>query len=138
VPELLDDTRVKLEAAALVPPLVFGTNLFGGTLPAGPNFAVAMYEPSGAGPVEVMGPGLPAEDNPRLQVVVRSEPNNYVQARSVAWSIWRILAGVVDETINGTRYLRIAAVHSPSFLTRDDNERVLFVCNFEVLKDLSA
>ena len=44
------------------------------------------------------------------------------------------LDGVVNQTINGTSYVRVAALQSPFFLEFDDNKRYLFAVNFTVTK----
>jgi hypothetical protein len=58
-------------------------------------------------------------------------------------NIWRVLAGgpgemgVANEVINGVMYLNISARQSPLYLGPDENNKRLYVANFEVAKEVS-
>lgn len=114
-------------------PLVFGTTLFANILPDTPAAAVAVYEyPGGEGQDTFQDPnlpaGLPTIAEHKFQVVVR-DPNAQT-ARSTIDTVHKALAKVVNLTINGARYLRIAPNQEPFFLHRDAQRRVYYACNY--------
>lgn len=118
--------------------LTSGTNLFGGFMPETPNFAVAVYESGGLGPLYAMnaGPGTAAVERPRVQVVARS--TDYRKARQAMHNVFQLLDMLPRRTINGTQYHWGSAVQSPFLFGRDDAERVMIACNFDIVKDLST
>ena len=113
--------------------LTAGTNLFYGLLPDTPNVCVSLYENAGASPVSTMGSdNLPKLERPQLQVFVRH--TSYSTGRDLADTVYRILTQIANATINSNSYLRVEAISSFSDLQRDDNRRVLFVSNFDVVR----
>jgi 3-phenylpropionate/cinnamic acid dioxygenase small subunit len=75
---------------------------------------------------------LPKLERPQLQVFVRH--TSYSTGRDLADTVYRILTQIANATINANSYLRVEAVSSFSVLQRDDNRRVLFVSNFDVVR----
>jgi hypothetical protein len=69
---------------------------------------------------------------PRFQLIVRS--TDYETGRNLIQSIWNVLDAIVNRDVNGTFYQRCAALQSPFMLERDDNDRWIFVANFQVSK----
>ncbi len=65
---------------------------------------------------------------------VRSRAAAYSTAQSLAVDVWALLAKVINETLTSTTYLKISPVQSPFALDRDDQDRMIFVCNFDVVK----
>lgn len=131
---VLEDLGVYLEGLALV---TVGTNLILGHLPASPIVCCALLEYGGDPPLRNQSEGAARSgaqsgERPRIQLLCRSE--SYVAGRSLIQSIWEALDGVVNQTINGTSYVRVAALQSPFFLEFDDNKRYLFAVNFTVTK----
>lgn len=118
-----------------------GVDLFEGFLPppssspAIPEDAVALYEYAGEPPLHVKDRKAPVHELPRVQVVTRSK--SYAAARTKAEEVYRLLSGYSGE-IGGTGYGRITALQAPFFLSRDDGNRTLIVCNYRVLKGLSS
>lgn len=113
--------------------LTKGTDLFGGDMPPSPIQCVAVYESSSAPPIELMGPTNPPPlERPRIQVLVRAA--DYSTGRALADTVWRALSKISNQTIGSTRYLRVAAVDSPTFIERDENHRPIFSTNFDVVK----
>lgn len=119
---------------------VQGTSLFLGYMPEeqGSVVQVALYETGGMGAAHGMAPspGLAKAERPRVQVVVRS--TSYSAARLKADAVWKLLDGLGDVTLNGTRYLGVYAVQSPFLMGRDTQGRPLVACNFDVTKSLST
>jgi hypothetical protein len=127
---LLHDVATYLDTQ--VASLTLGTNLFMGNMPDTPVESVAMYEYTAGPPIETLGGADTAMETPRVQVIVRS--SDYATGRALIESIWKALRNVANTTLSGTRYQRIAAVDSPTFMQRDANYRPMFVCNFEIMK----
>lgn len=130
---LLDEIGTYLEAQ--VGSLALGTNLFLGRLPDDPDTCVVVYEYGGETPVNTMGSdAMPYVEQPRIQVLTRAA--GYSSARTLALQCWTAIEGVLNESLSGTRYHRIAANQSPFPLERDSQDRVLFAQNFRVQKEL--
>ncbi len=113
--------------------LSLGTNLFVGRLPDSPDTCVALYEYGGITPTSTFGTNTASLDNPRVQVTVRDAA--YANAESLIRSIWTQLEAVANETLSGTFYQRVTAVQSPFPLERDTADRILFVQNFQVVRN---
>lgn len=131
---LLEDIATYLAANST---LVIGTDLFAGQIPAdAPDGVTCVYEYPGAPPIDGMGSSTaPQVALPRIQVVGRGKgTSDYNDARGRVRTAYSILHGVTELVLSGTRYLRIMALQEPFPLSRDDNQRVLFACNFEVYR----
>ena len=113
--------------------LTLGTDLFLGLLPETPSNCVSIFENSGVAPLFTQGSaGLPVLEKPQLQFIVRDA--SYSNGRSVAETLYRLLTQVFNQTINSNLYLRIEAISVPSVMDRDQTKRVLFTCNFDVVR----
>lgn len=131
---VLEDLGVLLEGLALV---TVGDDLILGHMPSSPSLCCALLEYGGEAPLRnqsegAAGAGAQSGERPRIQLLCRSA--SYTAGRSLIQTIWQALDGVVNQTINGTGYVRIAALQSPFFLDFDDNKRYLFAANFAVTK----
>ena len=111
-----------------------GEDLFKSDLPESPDSAVAIFEYRGQAPIRTSG-GIAAEQ-PRFQVEVRD--SDYQAGRLKIEGIEQLLDGLANQTLNGTRYVWIAALDEPFLLRRDEQGRTVFACNFEVLKERTA
>jgi hypothetical protein len=128
---LLDDLGTFLDSQ--VASLTLGTNLFLGRMPDEPDTCVALYEYGGDVPLNVMGgDSMPPVEQPRLQVLTRA--SGYSSARTLALECWTAVESVLNESLSGTLYHRIAANQSPFPLERDSQDRVIWAQNFRVLK----
>ena len=115
--------------------VTLGTNLFYSLLPETGANCVTLYENAGAPPVFTQGSvGLPALERPQLQFLLRN--TSYSAGRALAEDIYRTLTAITNQTINSHRYLRVEALQVPSVLNRDSNNRVIFTCNFDVMRVL--
>src|SRR5687768_15382891 len=103
-----------------------GTVYAGGFPPTALDNAVAVYEYPGMASVHHMNsePGQAIVERPRVQVVARGASEAYQSARTRAHNVFVLLDGLRDRTINGTRYLWVAAIQPPFLLDADDNKRV--------------
>lgn len=131
---VLSDLGVYLQGLALATP---GTDLFYGLMPTEPEVCCALVEYGGEPPMRnqsegAAGVGAQTGERPRIQLLCRAA--TYETGRSTIQAIWQALDGVVNQTINGTFYVRVAAQQSPFLLERDDNGRCVFAANFAVTK----
>lgn len=131
---LLDDIETYI-VADVATNYTFGTNLFAGLMPDTPDKCSVLFEYEGGAPDYVFGASnsLPAISYPHLQVVSRD--TSYAGSRTDANTICALLEGIVNQTINGTFYFRIARLQDPFFMHRDKvKNRVYFACNYEVFR----
>lgn len=130
---ILDELGAYLAANITGPQsLTLGTNLYLGRLPDSPDTCVAIFETGGTLPEQTMGGTLAVLERPRVQVVTRRA--GYSDARTLAYNVWNTLEGVANESLSGTRFLRVSAVQSPYPLERDSSDRIIIVQNFDVIK----
>ena len=130
---LLTDVGAYLDAQVSAVSLAAGTNLFYGRLPDTPDTCVALYETGGQSPNDTMGNNTaPVLENPRIQIVARAD--DYASAASLIGDCWDKLQLVSNETLSSTYYARISAVQSPFALERDSQDRMVMVCNFQIIK----
>jgi hypothetical protein len=129
---LLDEIGAFLEAAGIG---AVGQVIFLGGIPVAANDqAVILRETSGFRPDFIHNQTGVAIDKPSLQVTVRDR--HFEQARLRIKTVAETLTAVANQTISGTRYLRIApAQSSPIDLGPDENNRHRLVMNFDVMKD---
>ena len=132
---LLDDMGVKV--AAISSDYTLGTNLFLSLLPETPDVATVLIENGGTtGQYTLGGDGLPQWENQSLQFIHRNTV--YSTGRTAADLIYRTLTAISNETINSNSYLRVEALGVPEVFQRDDSRRVLFTCNFDVMRPVTA
>lgn len=129
---LLDDIGTYVAANTS---LVLGTSLFLSLMPDESDNLVGLYENTGIIPVSTLGSsGLPKIERPELQFIVRN--TSYATGRALSNTLWELLTSVANQTLSGTFYHRIEATSSPFVFERDISRRVLFSCNFNVMKEL--
>lgn len=109
-----------------------GTNLFLNWLDDTPGTSAAVIETGGSDPSRVFKATVAAWENARFQLLCRSTSSSVARANIDA--AWTIYEGVTNQTLSGSTYLRISAVQSPFMLTRDDQGRSIFACNFDVMR----
>ena len=137
---LLDDIADYLASQGGSGVGVVGTNLFKGYRPETPDLCLAIYETGGMRPTRAMTPsaGTVVTENPGLQLVGRSAPEDYQTVRTRMHNAFVLLDGFPERSINGTLYKYIVARQSIQGMGRDENQRVLLVANFDVVKALST
>lgn len=107
--------------------LRFGSNLFVGREPTTPNEVVTLYDTGGLPPMQTLTKGENYYYD-SFQVRVRAE--SYLRAYEIIDSIMNFLHGTTQQTINTTLYSIITCSNGPALLEWDENNRVLFICNF--------
>ena len=134
---LLDDIGSVLSAGGIG---TLGTNLFLGFLPDKPDTCVAVIETGGITPHRAFraSAGQPVAERPSIQILCRAAAFDYATARNKAHDAYKLLEGYGDTTVNSTRYLWIGARQSPFSAGRDESNRPICSCNYEVVKELTA
>ena len=132
---MLNDIGTKLAAATIsTQDLTLGTNLFLGRLPESPDTCVAIYQYAGLRPIDQLGTAAPNLEQPSLQV--RCRATSYATAEALANDIWGVLVVILNQTLTSTRYLRVEPQQSPFPLERDTQDRIIFVANYNVTKEV--
>lgn len=127
---LLDEVGTYLQAQGVG---TLGTDLFKGDMPPDINTVIAIIETPGFGPQDQMGSGQqPGFEQPGFQILCRAP--TYGVARQKADAAWKALTKVANTTLSGVAYQRIKPTQSPFLVGRDDNQRVLVNCNYQVWK----
>jgi Bacteriophage minor capsid protein len=112
-----------------------GVDLFAGEIPmTAPAAAIGIVETGGTAPSFVHNQETPNVVSPSVQVVTRAE--DYETARLRIDEVVKTLT-FRNRLINGVRYLSVIPTQEPLPLGRDANERFVFVCNFEIIKEPS-
>lgn len=107
---------------------------------AAPDTFVSLYESQGLASAMTFSTSTGSVsvvfERPRLQLISRS--SDYATARSNAETIFVLLNGLSKKlpTSTGTLYLSIEAVQSPFHIGRDENDRHMVSCNFQVEKEV--
>lgn len=128
---LLEDMGAYVDSGSA---LTLGTDLFLGMLPLEPSSCVALFEHAGPGGIYTLGTmNLPQLERPQLQFIVRNA--SYSAGRSQSETVYRLLTQIANQVINGNLYLRVEATGVPDVMERDQSNRVLFSCNFDVVRD---
>lgn len=110
-----------------------GRNVWGGNMPARPDFMIGVYEHSGFEPTRTMGRRV--IDEVTVQIIVRDVITTV--ARAKAWEIYSVLSDFnvgseAERTIDGTVYGSILARHPPFPLGQDENNRFRWTCSYIV------
>lgn len=110
--------------------LSFGQDLFVGLQPESPDNITSIFDTIGRPPQLTMD--VAKLENPSIAIQVRS--NDYQTGYALAEQIKDALHGRANETWNGTLYMVIYCVSGPFVLNWDENRRVIFSINFNVMR----
>jgi len=111
-----------------------GTNLWLYQLPDTPDICVAVRSYEGMDPLASQNDAYPGIERPRLQIAVRS--TDISAAMTAAWAIWRDLARITNEIVNGAFYVSVRPLQSPFIIERDGMNRWVIAANFEAWKEI--
>lgn len=103
--------------------------------PTTPDTVVTIYGTGGIAPTYTMRAPHVLEQ-PRIQVASRSA--SLLTAHQNAKSVYELLSGLRNRTINGVLYHWVEAVQEPFLLGRDENARFTVACNYDVKKNRST
>lgn len=109
--------------------LVFATDLFVGKAVSAPDDIVTIFDTPGFPPQLTMQQGE-IYNYPSIQIQIRN--NGYSTGWTLSYSIFELLHGRGQTTINGTLYSLIQALGEPVFLHWDKNDRAVFIINFNI------
>jgi hypothetical protein len=106
---------------------VKGTDMFL-HVPDEPDVLLALLPYQGENGKFELGSGLPIDERPRFQLLVRDVDETLCEAKiKLAHDTLHIRHGVIP----GASYIfRVKALQPPFFLKRDEKNRALWVCNF--------
>lgn len=112
--------------------------VFTGILPASPDRALLVTEPTGGFPsVHTMAASVGSSnviERPRIQVTVRGTAESAQQASRDSYLAYTFLNGFRERSINGTRYLWMDAVQPPFQLPPDTTLRPYWIFNIDLMK----
>jgi len=122
-----EDIKDMLEAVSSLG-LIYASNLFRGKEPTTPSNCVTIFDTVGT------NPDLTLDQlslfNPSVQIRVRS--TDYDTGWDLIQAISNTLHARAQETWNGTLYSVIYISSGPAMLQWDDNDRVIFIVNFNI------
>lgn len=72
-------------------------------------------------------------EEPRLQVFVRSRPEEWSKGRALAWSIHRNFRSITEETVGSSYLKRVAPIGTPTPFDLDSMLRHSWTVDFRVL-----
>ena len=140
---VLDDLGAFMVANVTDTSLTLGTNLFLGRMPTDPDTCVAIYETGGTDPTDVFGSNsAPPIENAGVMCHTRAAAYSDCQSlavdimKTLSKVIMKTLSKVINETLTSTYYYKVEPIQSPFGLDRDDQDRMVFSCNFSVAKAL--
>ena len=112
--------------------LVFATNLFVGREPTSPDNTVTIFETSSQPPqLTLEGEGATLNYS---SVQIRVRNRSYQTGWDMVDSIQDKLHGRAGETWNSTLYNSIYCSSGPAFMDWDDNDRIRFIINFNIVR----
>ena len=126
------DIKDLLEASSAATGLTFATDLFVGQEPDGGGVAdkvVTVYDTGGGEP----DPNRSLKE-PTIQVRVRGDKFGYQAGYTLAETVFDVLHGVKNTTVNSTRYVHIIATSDILYLGFDKNNRPMFTMNFRIIR----
>jgi hypothetical protein len=119
---------------------VQASTLFAGAMPPKPDMALCLYETGGLPSIKAFNPlpGHAKVEQPRVQLVGRSLPEDYAAIRSWVQTAYLLLDGMPTRTINGVSYFWGEAINSPHAMGRDEQNRVLVGFSVDIKKAMST
>lgn len=110
--------------------LTYATNLFIGILPDNPEECVAIIDLPGDAPKMDLKKSTSKYYKP--SVLIKNRKLSYTAAYEQMFDIMNFLHGEGNLTVNGTFYSIIKAKSDPQLLQWDENNRPIFIINFDV------
>jgi hypothetical protein len=127
---MLEALADRLQSASVA---VVAQTLFIGLLPDKPDLCVALYEYSGAPPLEVMQDNSATLERPSVQVITRSGRNDYPTGKALIESVRNTLTAITNESVSGESFLRVNQISSINALGTDENDRPMFSLSLQVV-----
>lgn len=111
--------------------LTAGNGLFLNWQPESPDQIVVLTDYLHDMPDITMRGTSPLSEHPRLQLLVRDLPMEVVQCESRCRTAYGYICAIQDMSLGSKRYTAIP-MQTPTMVGRDEQQRVLYVCNFQV------
>jgi hypothetical protein len=122
-----EDVKDMLVAESLS--LVFATNLFIAREPETPSIVTTIFDVPGSSPQLTLKKG---EDYFYDSIQIRVRHTSYLTGYTLAKNIRAALHGRAGETWSSTYYSVIICLNGPFLLEWDDNNRCIFIVNFNI------
>ncbi|MEN6605910.1 MAG: minor capsid protein [Bryobacteraceae bacterium] len=131
------------EIATYLASLGIGTlqvDLFTHFMPPAPDFCITVYAYGGRTSPDVwkMGESHVQREYPRIHVEVRGVAEDADTPEAKIKDIYRLLSMTAPTLLSGTQYWTITPLQPPFPVKKDDNQRYIFACNFEIFKEVTA
>lgn len=107
-----------------------GTDLVFARMPDNTDNIVSTYDGPGDPPMLTLKQSTSDYYYPSVSVRVRNK--NYETGYNLMFSIYEYLHGKSNVTIGTTLYTVIRALNDPQLLLYDNNDRPVFMCNFQL------
>jgi len=105
-----------------------------GGMPATPDVVMVVSEYGGSPPDLGFGVSGIQYEHPGLQITCRGVAYDYMTPRGYVVLAYQALSTVQGTVLSGTLYHLIRPVQTPFLMNRDENQRCVFACNFDVEK----
>jgi hypothetical protein len=114
--------------------------IFEDFMPPTPNSCVTIREYGGRADVNVraFGQAEMTREFPRVQILVRGEPDDYTTPRVKAQDVMRAMTRIMSVTLSGIEYYTSTPIQSVFPLMRDEVRRYVFAFNVELFKQVSV
>jgi hypothetical protein len=112
-------------------------NLFTNRMPETPSTCGVIYDTAGLEPQPGFGVVGIQHERPGIQVRFRGEKRDSATPYASAQAAYRLLIESWGTELSGTQYLTLTPSQSPYILERDANNRVIWVFNALLEKELS-
>jgi len=112
------------------------TDIFYNFMPPTPDLAISVVQYGGLADEPDLGIDgrVTRLETIRFQTIVRGVRDDSNSSELIAIKVRRTLVAVLSQELSGTRYVSIEALAPPSRLRADDDGRVEWVTNFQVIK----
>jgi Bacteriophage minor capsid protein len=111
-----------------------GTNIFTFHMPTTPDVCLSVHQFAMGPPIITMDRTVKSE---QVGLQIQSRALTDQAAETNLYAVFAALAAIANVTIGSTRYQGITGKRSPEQLKIDQDNRVVFYCEFTVLKALS-
>ena len=116
---------------------VYEVDLFKNRMPETPNTCGCVFDTAGVAPQAGFGVAGIQHETPGVQIRFRGEKRQSAEPYAKAQSAYRLLMANWGAVLSNTQYLTLKPLQSPFILERDGNERVVWVFNALLEKELS-
>lgn len=103
-------------------------------LPERPNSGLVITPTGGSGYDRTMSASPANAPLERPSIQLRARATDAGTAEALLMSAHVILNGMNERAVNGYRYYYVRAIQSPMYLGRDEANRPLFSCNYDILR----